>query len=120
MKVAQSSYTLSPINYIQSDKWNCLIMPAYQEGDAFSLLENNEQNEQNTKQIVYDVIQGLIHLKSLNVIHNDIKPENILLIRDKKTIHGIIADFGFAEILTKDEILIKFLVEQYFMHLLKD
>ena len=103
MNYSKSSYTISPINYLQGQEWNCLILPAFLDGDAFTLLENEEANEQNTKQIIYDVIQGLIFLKSRKVCHHDIKPENILLIREGKQLHGIISDFGLSEILENDE-----------------
>ena len=98
MNYVQSPYTVPALNYIETADWNCLILPAYLDGDAFTLIENNEVNEENTKQIIYDILKGLIHLESINVIHHDIKPENVFITRDDKTIHAVIGDFGLAEI----------------------
>ena len=103
MNYAKSSYTISPTDYVPGKIWNCLIMPAYLCGDAVTLIENNEATEQNVKQIIYDIIQGLIFLKSIKVCHHDIKPENVLLIKDGKTLHGVLTDFGLSEILDNDE-----------------
>jgi len=46
-------------------------------------------------QILCDVLRGLEHLHARGIIHNDIKPSNILL---DDYHHGILADFGIAGI----------------------
>ena len=104
MNLVQSSYTVSAINYIETDNWNCLIMPAYLEGDAFTLIEKKETSEQITKQIIYDVIKGLAHLESEHIIHHDIKPENVFLYKKGKTTHAIIGDFEYAERVGEEKI----------------
>ena len=104
MNLVQSSYTVSAINYIETNYWNCLIMPAFLEGDAFTLIEKQEISEQITKQIIYDVIKGLADLESEHIIHHDIKPENVFLYKRGKTIHAKIGDFEFAERFGEDNI----------------
>lgn len=42
---------------------------------------------------MYQLLKGLAYMHSLNVVHRDVKPEN-LLISDKKELK--ICDFGFA------------------------
>ena len=102
MNHVKSSYTVLPINYFKTPYWNCLILPAYLDGDSFGYIQKNEPNEQISKQIIYDVLKGLIHLENVNVIHHDIKPENVFLYRKSNKIHAIIGDFGFSEIVNDE------------------
>jgi serine/threonine protein kinase len=47
-----------------------------------------------------DVLEGLKHLHHNNIIHRDLKLENVLLMRDPKNnqeIRAKICDFGFAK-----------------------
>ena len=101
MKDLKSPNTVPPIAYIKGQKgyWNCLVMHAYELGDAFTLVENPDVpvSEQVVKQIIFDVIKGLIFLRKKNVCHHDIKPENIFLVKKSNIIHAIIGDFGLSE-----------------------
>ena len=103
MNLIRSSYTVSAIDCIEESGCNCLVLPAYTEGDAFSLIEKNETSEKVAKQIIYEIIRGLICLESVNVIHHDIKPENVFLYKKGKTIHAVIGDFGYSEIFGNDD-----------------
>ena len=97
---SSSDYTVKPIKYIKTNDWNCIIMPSYLDGDAFSLIENNQVTEQNIKEIIHDVLKGLVHLKAHYICHHDIKPENFFLKKQKNNkIKAFIGDFGCAELL---------------------
>jgi len=51
-------------------------------------------------EIFYQIFEGLKHIHSKNIFHNDIKPSNILISPDN---HLVIADFGFAWFIEKDK-----------------
>ncbi|KAM3140658.1 hypothetical protein pb186bvf_007256 [Paramecium bursaria] len=53
--------------------------------------------EQNIRDIVQTLLEGLEYLHSKNIIHRDIKPQNILRRSDKNTVDLVITDFGLAE-----------------------
>ena len=49
-----------------------------------------------TKKIISDVLKGLVELKSISVIHTDMKPENIVFDMSGK---AILVDFGNAALI---------------------
>jgi len=55
--------------------------------------------------IAADIATGLAALHLVGVVHNDVKPSNIMLFRDDETQHNLVAkisDFGAAVILTDE------------------
>ena len=55
-------------------------------------------NSSNFPLIVYQILEGLNYLHSNNIIHFDIKPENIFIINKGKEPYVKILDFGLSEI----------------------
>jgi serine/threonine protein kinase len=65
-------------------------------GDLFEKIENEKFSQTKALKWFYDILCGLVVLHQQNIIHNDIKPENILIIEEKHGIsRAVIADFGF-------------------------
>jgi serine/threonine protein kinase len=75
------------IVYIIMEYCNC--------GDFSSLLIGRPMSENWTKYYFKQIIDGLKFLHDKNIIHRDIKPKNILLSNNRKTVK--ICDFGFAK-----------------------
>ncbi|CAK65635.1 unnamed protein product (macronuclear) [Paramecium tetraurelia] len=67
----------------------------YMEGGSLKnyMSENPNLNEEQCIQIMKSILSGLTYLHQHNVIHRDIKPDNILLTKD---IVPKIADFGLS------------------------
>ena len=53
-------------------------------------------SEKRVAQVMQDVILGLQYLHSENIIHRDVKPENILINNENDIETAKIADFGYA------------------------
>ncbi|KAG1054040.1 hypothetical protein G6F46_001926 [Rhizopus delemar] len=89
------------VNYLDSflvrnnDLW---VIMEYMEGGALTdVIDNNTMTEQQIATVCRETTAGLHHLHSQNILHRDIKSDNILL-----NAHGQvkISDFGFCARLT--------------------
>lgn len=75
---------------------NAYLVFEYMEHDLCSLILNNfSYDKSQIKLIIYQLLQGLQYLHKNNVLHRDIKPQNIL-INNKGELK--IADFGLSRI----------------------
>ncbi|CAN5183369.1 hypothetical protein BH09BAC2_BH09BAC2_12610 [soil metagenome] len=74
------------------------IMEYIQEGQMKTFLNKNPVDKTELKKLLIDILEGLKYLHSQDIIHRDIKPQNILLGRDKQNkLIAKIADFGISK-----------------------
>src|SRR6478736_1128318 len=74
------------------------VMEFVQEGQLKTFMSNNPLNMDQLKKLLIDILEGLKYLHSEGIIHMDIKPQNILLGRDKQNrLVAKIADFGISK-----------------------
>jgi serine/threonine protein kinase len=86
-------------DYIENDKGLFLIME-YVDGvllDEYIKKESGPINEQNAIKIMKGLLAGFAYAHSKNIVHRDVKPNNVIISRDFRTIK--ILDFGIAKIL---------------------
>mgnify|MGYP001056286438 CR=1 FL=1 len=97
-------------NSDKKSRYECIVTPYANGGTLLDHLsyfhEENESKEEIIKQIVYQLLKGLSFLHSKQVVHRDVKLNNIFLldemISDKLQI--VLADFGCATYLTNQAI----------------
>lgn len=89
------------VNYLDSflvrnsDLW---VIMEYMEGGALTdVIDNNSMTEQQIATVCQETTSGLLHLHSQNILHRDIKSDNILLNTRGQV---KISDFGFCAKLT--------------------
>ncbi len=74
------------------------VMEFVQEGQLKSYMTANPLNKEDLKKLFIDILEGLKYLHEQGIIHRDIKPQNILLGRDKQNkLIAKIADFGISK-----------------------
>ncbi len=74
------------------------VMEFVQEGQMKTFMTHNPLNLDQLRKLLIDILEGLKYLHSEGVIHRDIKPQNILLGRDKQNrLVAKIADFGISK-----------------------
>lgn len=71
-------------------------------GDMLEMILSHEKGrltERVTKFLITQILIALKHLHSKNIVHCDLKPENVLLSSDSKFPQVKLCDFGFARII---------------------
>ena len=97
LRAVSHRHAIKPVWYDMSE--GTLVLPFAHGGDLFSVLESeNVIKEDSMKKTVYCILQCLEYLHSLGIVHNDIKPENILVCDPDYTGDNVIlSDFGLAD-----------------------
>jgi len=89
--------------YITEDKIY-IIMELMEGGELFDyVVQKGTLTEEEASRIVRKVTSALVYMHSRNVIHRDMKPENLLLTHKPRSSHDIevkIIDFGLSKILS--------------------
>lgn len=74
------------------------VMEFVQEGQLKTYMSNHPFGMDQLKKLLIDILEGLKYLHIEGIIHRDIKPQNILLGRDKQNrLVAKIADFGISK-----------------------
>lgn len=79
-------------------------MDYYQLNLYESIKKNTKKNPMprlKFKLYAYQLFRSLLYLKSLNIAHRDIKPQNVLV--DEKRLKLVMCDFGSAKMLKEGE-----------------
>ncbi|KAI1905573.1 serine/threonine protein kinase [Ophidiomyces ophidiicola] len=78
-----------------------LILELAPEGELFNWIVSHEKlSEFETRHVFRQLFDGLKYLHDRNIVHRDIKSENILLMDKRLTVK--LADFGLAKIIGED------------------
>ena len=78
--------------YLALEKCHCSIADWMESRETRGPRDPPKRLDTKNK-FLYEMISGLAHLHALNIVHRDIKPQNILLTRD---MHVKIADMGYV------------------------
>ncbi|ESN97989.1 hypothetical protein HELRODRAFT_141692, partial [Helobdella robusta] len=84
-----------------------LVMELITDGDIISTIMNSKYySEQDVSGMVHNVMSGILYLHSINIVHRDIKMENVLVQKNRNGLKKLkICDFGLATIIANNEIL---------------
>ena len=102
MKKLDNDNILKLYEVIQQGSSLYLILEYCNNGDLGQYIET--KNTEQDLSFIYQIICGLKYLYKNNILHRDIKPQNILVSGDKIKICG----FGFAKNLAKNDLISTF------------
>ena len=101
LKEISSDYIVNSY-YIFKDKINYYFVMEYLPGgDVYNLLSSIILPFSTIQLIVAETLLAVYYLHSINIIHHDIKPENILITKDG---HFKLSDFGLSKTVNEEEI----------------
>jgi serine/threonine protein kinase len=63
-------------------------------GDLTTFINKFEFSENDLKSVIFDIISAVKQIHSLQILHLDLKPDNLLMKGDG---HVVLADFGVSE-----------------------
>lgn len=90
-----------------------IVMELMSGGELFDyVVQKGTLTEEEASRIVRKVTSALVYMHSKNVIHRDMKPENLLLAHKPRSSHDIevkIIDFGLSKILSDGPVTSSFL-----------
>ena len=87
----QHQNLLTPTNYAVCDKVPYLVLPYCENGSSVSMIGRVEESD--VIKFLHDVSAGLECLHKHNIVHQDIKPDNVLLDDD---CNFLVTDFGIS------------------------
>merc|ERR1712228_169274 len=77
-----------------------MVMPLYLGGDLYEYMKHNARHglkEDQSRQVIYNVLAALKYLHSVGIVHRDLKPENLLLVKENEPTNIVITDFGLSK-----------------------
>ena len=101
MKEISSDYIVNSY-YIFKDQVNYYFVMEYLPGgDVYNLLSSIILPFSTIQLIIAETLLAVYYLHSINIIHHDIKPENILIAKDG---HFKLSDFGLSKTVNEEEV----------------
>jgi serine/threonine protein kinase len=96
MKSLSHTNIVNLMDVVWKDEQLFLVLEQCEGGDLKKFLKGRPLKEKYAKFYLKQLADGLKYLRSFNITHRDLKPQNLLLTNNNKTLK--ITDFGFAKI----------------------
>ncbi|TKA77982.1 hypothetical protein B0A49_02510 [Cryomyces minteri] len=91
---ARSTHIIPLLEHFLQPGGRWVLVFPFMSHDLEHLLERGPLPHKQAQSVLHNLFSGLAHLHSLNIIHRDVKPSNILLVSPSGPAY--IADFGIA------------------------
>lgn len=103
-KLGKHNHIVRLYQVIKTKRYFMLVTEYCPNGELYDyLVARGRLSETHSCELFLQILSAVEYLHNHNIVHRDLKAENLLLSNDYKTIK--IADFGFANYYTKDKLL---------------
>ncbi len=75
------------------------------------ILEEGPIHPSQVRQYTYQLIKGIAYMHSLNIIHRDVKPENVLISKQGSV---KICDLGFARTIPSNRVMTDYVATRWY------
>lgn len=100
----------------ETKKTICIVMDLAEGGELFCCLEeDNRFSEEFAKEITMNILKALVFLQEHNIVHRDIKQENILFEKSSESAQVKLIDFGVSTRFSPGEKLNEFYGTCFYM-----
>jgi serine/threonine protein kinase len=103
--LGRSKYVAKLVGY--SAEPPCMLLQMYEFGSVYSFTKKQKLTRKWKVRFSLDISKGISDIHCSHIAHCDIKPQNILVERDRKKWRCVITDFGIAQVLSQDLMIVK-------------
>ena len=108
MKAMDSPFTLKLFEVYETVHSVYLVLQLVTGGELINRLSNKGKYElKDVRLLMQNLLRGIDHIHSKNIMHRDLKPSNILLKKENNCHEIVIADFGLSVFNEESKILYK-------------
>ena len=86
-------------------------MCEYVEKNLLEILEEGQIHPHNVKLYTQQILKGIAYMHSINTIHRDVKPENVLIGKQGSV---KICDLGFARTLPSNRVMTDYVATRWY------
>jgi len=100
LKQTNNHYVVQAYDIFNSPTEVCIVMELMRGGELYDLLASSSGlTEDIACHIANQLLEGIAHLHALNIVHRDVKPENVLLESRETPPTVKLTDFGLSNLL---------------------
>jgi len=108
MKTVRHANVLCLIERFETPERLALVMELVTGGELFyKIVDNGSYSENDAKNIVRQLVEGVVYLHNMGIAHRDLKPENLLCTDGEPGVNMTIkiADFGLSKVFNDGSVL---------------
>jgi len=108
--LSMSPFVVNIYGYYEKERHSLLVTEYLQGGELFSRVGSSQYHltEEKCKKIVLEIVKGLVYIHGQQIVHLDIKPQNIMFVDMKEEFKLKLIDFGLAKYLIEGRVRIGF------------
>jgi serine/threonine-protein kinase CHEK2 len=101
LQSVDNPYVIVTFDVFEDDKQVALVSEYMEGGELFDrIIAHKAFTEDKARDVTRQILAGLGHLHSRQIVHRDVKPENVLCVSaEGNNLHVKLTDFGLSNIL---------------------